>query len=239
LSLAIYSVPLSAKQLKVGIGNIHYPPYYFVEDGVLRGAVIEVAQQIAKQLGHTLIFEKYPWPRIQRYLRQGKIDMVLLYFKTPQRERFAIYTDLPHIYDVSYLAIKKGHSIDFDGDLSKLQRYKFGNIRGYSHGANYDSATTLSKHHANDEKQLIRMLLKGRIDLAVTNKAVRSLHAKKYGVLHELHFLTPPIDVAPAYFAFSKARKDSVELANQFSQQVEILLKTEQYQKILAKYQLD
>jgi len=237
--LAVTSVTTTAKQLKVGIGKIHYPPYYFVADGALRGAVIEVAQQIAKQLGHTLIFEQYPWPRIQRYLSQGKIDMVLLYSKTPQREQFAIYTDFPHMYDASYLAIKKGQSIDFDGDLSKLQRYKFGNIRGYSHGASYDSAANLSKHHANDEKQLIRMLLKGRIDIAVTNKAVMSVHAKKYGVLNDIHYLTPPIDIAPAYFAFSKARIDSVELAKQFSKQAEILLKTEEYQKILAKYHLN
>jgi len=229
---------VQAKELKVGIGNIYYPPYYFEQDGVMHGAVIEMAQHIAANLGHTLVFEQYPWSRIQLYLRQGTIDMVILYFKTPARQADVIYTDIPHIYDSSYLVSKRGAAIEFDGDLSKLKHYKFGNVRASSHGVAYDSAKGLSKLLAVDEVQLLRMLLRARIDLAIANKAVLSMHAQHAGVFDKINFMYPPIDVAPAFFAFSKAKPAAKQLAKQFSIEIKKLITTEKYQKILNKYQL-
>jgi len=236
--LVTSSLIVQAKELKVGIGNIYYPPYYFEQDGVMHGAVIEMAQHIATNFGHTLVFEQYPWSRIQLYLRQGTIDMVILYFKTPARQADVIYTDIPHIYDSSYLVSKRGAAIDFDGDLSKLKHYKFGNVRASSHGATYDNAKGLNKQLAVDEAQLLRMLLRARIDLAVANKAVISMHAQHSGTFDKIGFINPPIDVAPAFFAFSKAQPSAKQLANQFSIEIKKLLTTKKYQRILDKYQL-
>lgn len=236
--LSIWPMSSYAKELKVGIGLVNYPPYYFEKDGAMQGAVLEISQHIADKLGHTLVFEQLPWPRIQLYLRKGDIDMVILYFKTPEREKYVIYTDTPHIYDKSYLFTKKDAVIHFEGNLDSMQDYHFGHVRGYSHGAEYDNATQLQKQGAGEEKQLIRMLLNDRVDVAIGNKAVISVHAEEEGVLDELSFLTPPIDTAPVYFAFSKAKIDSNSLAHDFSKQVEVLLTTEEYQQILKKYGL-
>ncbi len=227
-----------AKELKVGVGLINYPPYYFEKDDVLHGAVIEISQHIADKLGHTLVFERLPWPRIQLNLSRGGIDMVLLYFKTQEREKSVIYTDIPHIYDTSYLFTKKGDDIHFNGNLNSMSDYHFGNIRGYSHGVEYDNANQLNKQLANEEKQLIRMLLNDRIDVAIANKAVINVHAKEEGVLHKLSFLTPPVDINPAYFAFSKAKADSSNLAHDFSIQIKELIATKKYLEILKKYGL-
>ena len=236
--LCIWPVASYAKELKVGIGLINYPPYYFEKDGVMQGAVLEISQHIADKLGHTLVFEQLPWPRIQLYLRSGEIDMVILYFKTPEREKYVIYTDTPHIYDASYLFTKKGTAIHFNGNLNSLRDYHFGHVRGYSHGAEYDNATQFHKQVAGEEKQLIRMLLNDRVEVAVGNKAVINVHANEEGVLDELSFLSPPIDIAPVYFAFSKSKIDSSSLAHDFSKQIKELLATKEYQQILKKYGL-
>ncbi len=235
--LSLCSVVAQARELKVGIDS--YPPYYFEQEGRVKGAMIEIAQHIASQLGHTLVFKKYPWPRVQAQLRYGGIDMIMLYFKTQEREKYAVYTDTPHLYDSSYLVTRKDAKVNYDGDLSTLKNYRFGNIRGYSHGIKYDNETMLSKHKAADEKQLIRMLLKGRIDIAVGNKAVMTLHAESYGVLDQIEFLNPAIDRAPAFFAFSRQVSDSKQLAAQFSIAVKQFIATEQYRRILAKYAVE
>jgi len=236
--LMISPITSHAKELKVGIGLINYPPYYFEQDGVMHGAVFDISQHIADKLGHTLVFEKLPWPRIQLYLRQGSIDMLMLYFKTPEREKSVIYTDTPHIYDTSYLFIKKGADIHYNGNFNSMLDYHFGHVRGYSHGIEYDNASQITKQLAGEEKQLIRMLLNDRIDVAVGNKAVIGLHAREEGGFDKLFFLTPPIDKAPAYFAFSKAKGDANTLADEFSKQVKALITTKKYQQILAEYGL-
>jgi len=234
----VWSMTSEAKELKVGIGVINYPPYYFEKDGVLQGAVLEITQHIANELGHTLVFEQLPWSRMQLHLRRGDIDLLVLYFKTPGREKYAIYTDTPHIYDTSSLFVKKDSAIHFNGNLASMKEYHFGNVRGYSHGAEYDTNNELNKQLAGEEKQLIRMLINDRVDIAVGNKAVISFHAKEEGVLEQLSFLTPDIDTAPAYFAFSKAVVGSKEIAAQFTEQIKVLLPTKKYQQILAKYGL-
>jgi len=236
--LALHANLSQAKELKVGVGNLSYPPYYFEENGRLTGAVIEISQHVAAKLGHTLVFEQYPWPRVQFYLRNGNVDLVVLYFKTPARQEFVTYTDVPHIYDSSYLVKKKGVAIPFDGDLAGLEAYVFGSVRGYAYGRAYDNAHQLRKQKVGDEKQLIRILLHGRVDLAVGSKAVISAQAMAAGVLDKLVFLRPAIEIAPAYFAFSKANVDSPKLAQEFSAEIRKFVKTQKYQKILKKYSL-
>ncbi len=236
--LTIWPFSGQTKELKVGVGLLNYPPYYFEEEGAMKGAVLEVTQHIVDELGHTLVFEKLPWSRIQHHLRLGSIDMVVLSFKTPDREKYATFTDTPHIYDTSYLFIKKTSQIEFDGNLNNMRDYHFGNIRGYSHGIKYDEANQLNKQFASEEKQLIQMLLHNRIDVAIGNKAVITAHAKEEGVFEQLVFLNPPIDNTPAYFAFAKIKIGSNKLAHEFSEQVKALVKTEKYQQILDKYGL-
>lgn len=236
--LVLHASLSHARELKVGVGSINYPPYYFEENGRLTGAAIEISQHIAARLSHTLVFEQYPWPRVQSYLRNGNIDLVILYFKTPARQEFAIYTDTPHIYDSSYLVKKKGAAISFDGDLASLGDYVFGSVRGYAYGDDYDNAHQLRKQKVGDERQLIRILLHGRVDLAVGSKAVISAHAKTAGVLDDLVFLRPAIEIAPAYFAFSKANADSTKLAQEFTAEIRKFVSTQEYQQILKKYSL-
>lgn len=230
--------PISAlaKELKVGLGELDYPPFYFEQDEQLQGAVIEITQHLATQLGHTFIFKRYPWRRVQAYLRSGEIDMSILYFKTPERAKDVVYTDTPHIFESSYLFVAKDTKISYDGTLNGLQSYKFGNVRGYSHGAEYDKANYLDKQEIVNEKLLIRMLIHGRLDIAVGNKAVINSYAKQEGLHNKISFLTPAINQGPNFIAFSKANKDADELAQAFSTQVKQFITTETYRLILQKH---
>jgi len=234
-----WSVQIQAKELKVGLGELDYPPFYFQKGGKYYGAAIEIAQYIAEKLGHTLSFERYPWRRVQFYLRTGKIDMVVLYFKTPEREKYVEYTDTPHLYESSYLIVSKGTEISYNGNLKELQSYKFGNVRGYSHGDKYNNASYLNKQHVNNEKLLIRMLLAERFDIAVGNKAVVNMYAKQEKLHDKISFLIPPIDKGPNFFAFSKVRKDANELVQAYSTEIRNFITTDAYRQILKKYGFD
>ena len=117
--------------------------------------------------------------------------------------------------------------------------YRFGSIRGYFHGTEFNNAEYLSKHTVSNEEELIKMLVNGRFDIGVGNKAVILRHAKNLGLMDKIRFLTPPINIGANYIAFSKARKDAQELADQFSSQLKVYLKTEEYRAIVQKYNLD
>ena len=138
-----------------------------------------------------------------------------------------------------YFFIKKEASIDFNGDLTSLSGYAVGKVRGYSYGKAFDNATYFKQHETGDEHQLIKMLLRGRVDIAVGNKVVINEHAAALGASDKIITLHPPFDTTPAYFAFSKAKKNLGSIANDFSKQIKALLPTEKYKKILKKYHIE
>lgn len=234
-----FTMNVQAKQLKVGIGLVNYPPFNFEKEGKRQGAVIEIFQYITKQLGYDIIYEQSPWSRIQLYLQNGNIDIAIHCFKTPEREKFMVFTDTPHIFDTSYLFTKRDSKIKFDGTLNSIDSNLFGHVRGYSHGISYNQNKKLRKYQSNNEQQLIRMLLKGRIDIGVGNKAVINFHAKQINRDREITFLSPPLNISPVYFAFPKSRIYSKELAEKFSIEVKKFIITQKYRDILDKYGIE
>lgn len=101
------------KVIQVGLGSLDYPPFYFEEKDKMKGAAVEISETIASRLGYRLDYKRYPWKRVQKLLASGNIEMMILYFKTPEREKDAYFTDTPHINESSYLFVRKGITIDY------------------------------------------------------------------------------------------------------------------------------
>lgn len=226
----------AAMELVVGISNLDYAPFYYEEEGEIVGAAADIAKAIAAQMGDTLVFERFPWKRVQNQLASGDIDLVMLYFKTPERAKHVYYLDQPHIHEDSSLFTLKGKDIPFTGDLHALTPYTFGFVRGYSHGAEFDGATYLQKFEILSEERLIKMLRAERFDIAVGNEQVMTFIAKKLGVADQLAFLQPIIDRSPDYIAFSKALPDAEELTRKYSAALRDFMKTDDYKAILSRY---
>lgn len=231
--------PVWGKDLVMGLSVQDYPPFYYQENGAYRGAAVEIARHVAGELGHTLSFERYPFARVQKLLAAGDIDGVILYFKTPEREAGAVYTNIPHIRETSSLFVHTDADISFDGELEEMQGKRIANVRGYSHGKPYDSADFLKKESVNTEKTLIRMIVAGRLDVGVGNKPAITFHAEHQGVVEDIRFLEPVIHNAPDYMAFSPARPDAEELAADFSRVIRAFKATAAYADILETYGFD
>lgn len=228
-----------ADRLRVGLGELDYPPFYFVENGELHGAAVEIAERVADTLGHELEYHRFPWARVQYFLRIGQIDMVILYFKTEKRARDVVYTDRPHLFESSYLAVPDHLDVEFDGNLRDLEEYSFLAVRGYWHGEQFDQADYLHKIPVNNETELLKALATRRDFIGVGNKPALLMYAEALGVAEEIRFLSPPIDRGPDYMAFSKAHPNAEALARAFSDALDAFMKTEEYRAILDKYSFD
>ncbi|WP_409523981.1 substrate-binding periplasmic protein [Nitrincola sp. MINF-07-Sa-05] len=230
---------LSARELRVGLGELDYPPFYFMEDGRFKGAAVEIAEHLAGQLGHQLVYKRYPWARVQNALEFGDLDMMILYFKTPEREQSVVYTDIPHLNESSHLFVHNGSDIDLSSTLDNLQDKVFGHVRGYSHGDVYDNHQHLRKHLVPDERHLIRTLIVGGIDIAVGNRPAILMVAEMEGLEDQIAFLDTPIDIGPNFLAFSRALSDAEALARDYSDQLRQFMSSDEYRQILMAYGFD
>jgi len=230
---------LFARELRVGLGELDYPPFYFKENGQFKGAAVEIAEHIATELGHHLVYERYPWARVQNALEFGDLDMMILYFRTPEREKKVVYTEVPHLNESSHLFVRRGSGIDLSSSLADLEDRLFGHVRGYSHGDQYDNHQQLKKHLVPDERHLIRTLIVGGIDVAVGNRPAIMMVAELEGLEDEIVFLDAPIDIGPNFFAFSRTLPDAQALAHDYSEQLKQFMSSDEYRQILMMYGFD
>lgn len=235
LSLLL-SLPSASEPLKVGLGELDYPPFYFEHDSTLQGAAIEIAEAVSARAGYKLDYQRVPWKRLQEMLRVGSLDMVILYFKTPERAKDVVYTSEPHIYENSSVVIPKGMQVDYSGKIDSLIKHEIFYVRGYSHGKDFDHSQVLSKRAVNNENELLKRVTSGRPFLGVGNKPVLLLHAKNLGIEDKIDFLNPPFDYGKNYMAFSKKRADASLLAEHFSKAFSEYSRTPDYHSILVKH---
>lgn len=231
--------PLWADTLRVGLSNADYPPYYFEGEEGLEGAAIEIAEDLAHQLGYNLEYHRYPWKRVQYNLKTGVIDMVVLYFKTDERAKDVVYTQTSHLIERSSLVTPTHLKVQFDGDLNALKRFEFYGVRGYFYGDQFEHAEYLSKHHVRDEAELIRWVAtEQRNFIGVGNKPALEFYARKLGLLDKIKFLKPAIHEGENYFAFSKKLPNAEGIALRFSSELDKYKETTRYKDILQRYQI-
>ncbi len=234
-----FSVSAMAQTLTVGLSTADYPPYYFVGEKGLEGAAVNIAEDIAKELGYTLSYKRYPWKRVQLNLQTGDVDMVLVYFKTPERAKDVVYTDKPHVSEKASLFVSSNMDITFKGDLGALSGYQFFGVRGYFYGDQYAALAENHKGEVSDESELVRRVANPNFELiGVGNQPAIEFYARQQGLESKLKFLTPAIFEGYNYFAFSRARTDAEMIAQRFSKALKRYMTTRRYQVILRKYGL-
>lgn len=239
LLFAILSIGTAqASTLVVGISEGDYAPFYYDTEEGMAGAAVEIVETIAQQLGHSVEYQRFPWKRIQQYLAQGRIDLVMLYFKSPDRAEHVYYVEPEILYEASNLFVMADKGISYDGDLEALSDLHFGHVDGYWHGlAFHDFKPRLKKTYANS-RALIAALQRGVIDVAVGNEAVIKHLLKEIGLRLPIQFLQPAIDYAPDYIAISRQATNAKPLQNDFSEALEAFTQTQRYEEILKKYEI-
>lgn len=237
LFAGVWSARVQADTLIVGLADADYPPFYYATDRGFEGAAVEIAEDLARATGHELTYKRYPWRRVQHNLNAGVVDMVILYFRTAEREQDVIYTDSPHLKERSSLFVPVHLDIQFNGELGSVSQYPFYGVRGYFYGDAYQQATFLDKFEVSNEPELIKKVANPRLNLVgIGNKPALEFYARKLGFEGQIRFLTPDLYEGDNYLAFSRTRKDARQLARAFSEQLSVYKKSKRYYQVLEKY---
>ena len=153
------------EQKSVRIAIHTEPPYAESVNGQYVGAHIDILNLITNKLNKRIIYIPCPVARCLILLEEGKADMIIGLRKTSKREQYLAY--LPQPYDIQkfplrfYLRTDSRVKINNYDDLKGLN---IGTIRGATYFEAFDNDVSLKKTSVNNYGQLIKMLLKKRID---------------------------------------------------------------------------
>jgi polar amino acid transport system substrate-binding protein len=218
--------------------TLEYPPYEYSEDGIIKGMAVEIVTETFKSMGHDVKIEIWPWARSIEMLKNGEADGIFTFFKTPEREEFTHFSKEVLLSQKMSFWVKNNSVVTFDGDLSRLQNYKFGVVRKTSYGSIFDNAVkngTLKVYESYTIEECINQLINGRIDIWVSNRAGAAFELKKAGKYLEVREVIPIIQNIPAFVGFSKKRHLE-ELRNDFDKALSRFKKSLKYSRIVKKY---
>lgn len=222
-------------QLHIGLST-GYPPFYFFDENKQpTGICVDIINQVAQAMNISVRYESYPWKRLLKHGKEGKVDAVMPLFKTDEREQFLAFPETGLIDEANRFFTSSSNSIKYSGKLTDVVNHKIGVIDNYSYGKNFDNTDFTNKTIVQDPKQLILLVQRKRIELGLGNSKVISYLAKKMDAADEIHFLSPPVTISQLFIGFSKKRVDK-DFVNQFNKQLQKLKTSKKYAEIIQAY---
>ncbi|MET0086028.1 MAG: transporter substrate-binding domain-containing protein [Sedimenticola sp.] len=198
-----------AQQAEIKISSDPWAPWVLSaeDDSAPNGIAIDLANEIFSRMDVPIDISIYPYKRCLFQMETGKRDMLLMAKKTPEREKFMLYSDVV-VNDPQLLYYATQHKEDFEwSELSDLKGATIGVVLGFDYGqlTQYAKAHDYSLIVSNDDDTNLRILLAGRIDLLAMNRSTADHLIKKNPELKgKIRAATNPISVAEFHFAISR-----------------------------------
>lgn len=218
-------------------------PINGIPDSAEPGYMIEIAQMIMADHGHTIEYRIMPWKRSVKQVRAGSFDCVVGAYKEDAPD--FLFPDDSWGSIASSFYVKKGSDWFYKG-IESLKSVKMGVIGGYAYSDEFDKYIKESKDSSmvqvlnanNALEQNIKKMLKGRIDVVVESHLVMEAKLKKMGVSNEVAFAGELVAAESMYIACSPARSTSKEYVKYFSEGIKKLRSSGKLKQILDKYGL-
>ena len=215
-----------------------WPPYAFIEQGKAVGVDVDTALAVLDTMGIVGTVTMLPWKRSLAMVKNLTADAILSAAITAKRKQFLYFPNAP---------LSKGDTVFFQrktddivaSSLAELERFKVGAMLGYQYCKELNqSALLLKASRVATLEQNFNMLMTDRIDLVVEVEAVGMFKAKTMGIANKVTVVSGSHYCASEnYLAFAK-KPGHDRLARVFSAELIKFKKTDEYQKILARYRV-
>lgn len=218
-----------------------YPPFQYPRDGEPAGIFPPLLKEAFHRMGHELETIYVPWARIMRMMKTGETDIVPA-FKTPEREKFMDFSNENFLEQPVAIITRKDMDITYNGDLAKLSKYRVGIVRKISYGKVADEAIAKgvwpNLEYADDGKQSIFQLIRGRVDLIILNTYGARHILQELGAADQVKALQPAVQTTPTNLGFSKKR-NLLALRDSFDKVLIEMKKDGSYDRILSEFSLE
>lgn len=223
--------------IKVAIAD-NYAPFYFQDKGGnFKGISVEITYSILRKMGYTMSITQYPSMKMMlKEIELGKQDMNINLTATPEREKIAIFTQEPHIFETQNLIVRADSNIQYAGALDQLKSYRLGIIFGWTYGQKFDNYNDINRVYINNSTQQLRNLLSGRFDIAVNNPQFFKTLASEVKTSNAFKILTPEVHSLPVTIAVSKRFPDAISFVNLLNEHVRTFKSSTAYVQLLKKY---
>lgn len=249
-----YLFQSSKNNKQVKLATLNWPPYIGQQVCDL-GWVFQFTVALLHSKGYDVKITFLPWARAVRMVELGDYDALFPeYFieksAPSDNVKGASRRDvlaLSHSYlggNISFLK-RTGEADSFAGNLTNMIGQRIGVVRGYQNTPEFDAMMDKGQFQimqAIDDFQLVRLLLRNRVDYIIGDPEVlrtvvrfsTSLESKqKYAMLNSFEQVQPAIQYNPLYFALSKRKTNWQSLLADINSGIEEFSENKELNRII------
>lgn len=238
LILLCFSSQLAASTLSFATTADDYPPYTFTDaQGNAQGIYVDIAIRVSELIDKKADVRPLPWRRATNWVRNGTIDSLLISYDIKNnREKFWIFPG-SELGTTSYkVCTFKNHPLAFENlSVEAIPKdFLISTVDGYEYAFGENATIkNRTKAIARSEPHLIQLLINKRLEAILIEASTYQNHPNK----SDIHCFTGSIAGATEYIAFSK-KSVSKELAQQFANAMGRFKKSDEFRRLLKKYNL-
>lgn len=171
LILLFTCLSVSARGEKLRVVTEPWAPYVYEENGKARGLDYETTAIVFQRLGIEVEWQFLPWKRCLAMLEQGQADGALDIFHSDERDNTLLYPSEPlsKVEFVVFYANERPHPFR---TLEDLRGLTVGTSPGYLYSRDFSESTLFNREPAPTHEANFGKLLRGRIDLLITDRRV-------------------------------------------------------------------
>lgn len=166
LSFACAAAPMAPFRLVAG----ELPPFAFENAAKKPGALVEIAQELARRVGSPPTVEIYPWQRALMMARNLHRVAIVPLTRTPERE--PQYRWLAHLYAQRFVFVARHGTVDVN-NLEELKKRRIAILRGSPHLETLKAENFSHLIECASASECTRMLKTGLADATYGSEAVR------------------------------------------------------------------
>jgi polar amino acid transport system substrate-binding protein len=235
------------------LATLDWPPY-ISEKQCSMGWVFQLTVALLVSKNYQVQVQFLPWTRAVRAVELGNYDILFpeYFFDGTVNSKHVKNTlrkdiiALSNGFDGGLLSLikRKGESDSFAGDLSILKDNIFGVVRGYQNTPEFDQMVSegqLKTIEAQDELQLVRMLLAKRVDYIVVDPKVLTYviehslltNIEKKSLLSGTETVEPALQYHYLYYAISKKNARWLEINQDINSAIVSFKRDAEIQRII------
>jgi polar amino acid transport system substrate-binding protein len=221
-----------------------FAPYSMVIDGEPTGIDVDVFNEAARRAGLAINIQTQPLETVLEKVKDGSCDGALTMFRSPDRERYALFMEATPVHYSDYVLFTKvGGRFPFNS-YKDLAGKIIGMVAGLDLGPDFAAARAkgdmLVKEY-QDQRAIIAGLLGGEIDAFAGNIDVTYYRLKAMGMTSSVVYLDHKLLTGkPSYAVLSRAakREDKAEIIQALERALDQMSKDGTYNAIARRYLL-
>lgn len=171
LFLAVLTGSLLSKETIRSASELDYPPFALVKQGdVADGFSVDILKAALDRMGYDVTFYVGPWDRIRNDLKEGRIDVLPLVGRTPEREAYFDFT-FPYLTMHGAIFVRKDNT---DILSSKDLKDKQVIVMKGDNAEEFVRREKLSDHiiTTKDYTEAFKLLASGKYDAVIAQRLI-------------------------------------------------------------------